>query len=151
MGVPGTAASCPSVLLTARSTVGVRAVVSVAELFAALVSVNDAGGTSVAVLDNTPVASAAIVAVTRNETVPPAPTSRSWATWPAPAGLLHVEPGVAAHVHVAPESVTAKVSFTATRAAAEGPPLLTTTVYEVAAPGTADVRPSVLVIDRSPR
>src|SRR4051794_34436651 len=64
--VPGTAVVAPSVLLTVTSYCGVRAVsVSLALLLLASESVTFAGGVTVAVLLNKPVAEATMVPVTR--------------------------------------------------------------------------------------
>ncbi len=121
-----------------------------AESLAEFVSANPAGAVIVAVLLREPVASGAIVAVTTNETVPPAATSTSSAMLPVPLALPHAEPAVAVHDQVTPVNVAGMVSLTATPDAADGPPLVTSIVYVVAAPGTAEIWPSVLVIDRSP-
>ena len=121
-----------------------------AELLAGFVSAKPVGAVTVAVLLRVPVASAAIVAVTTNETVPPAATSTSSAMLPAPLALPQTEPAVAVHDQVTPVNVAGIASLTATPAAADGPLLVTSMVYVVAAPGTAEICPSVLVIDRSP-
>jgi hypothetical protein len=63
IGVPGTAASAPSVLVMDRSAVMMSVSVSVAELLSAIGSVVPAGTAMVAVLINEPVAPCAMFAV----------------------------------------------------------------------------------------
>ena len=60
-----------------------------------------------------------------------------------------VVPGPPEQVHVAPVSVAGSASLTREPKASDGPALLTITVYVSGDPATADVVPSVLVIDKS--
>jgi hypothetical protein len=63
------------------------------------------------------------------------------------AGQL--DPAVAVHVHVAPESTPGRVSATVAPVAVDGPALEATIVYVTVVPGTSPAEPSVVVIDRS--
>src|SRR4029078_10641441 len=111
----------------ARSTAGVRSVTSVALLSAGFVSVKSTGATTVAPLLSTPVASGEIVAAMRKESVPPAAMSRDWATSPLPDACVHVDPGVALHVQVAPINVSGRLSATTAPSAGDGPELVIVT------------------------
>src|SRR5437763_738173 len=67
---------------------------------------------------------------------------------PAPLAV-QLDPGDAAHVQLTLVSVAGKVSLTVVPGASLGPLLLAVIVYVMAVPGTALVKPSVLVIARS--
>ena len=121
---------------------------SVAELFAAFVSVTPSGAATAAVLDNVPVEPAEIAAVTENVT--DAPTGRSTVALIAPlpeAG--HVPPPPPAHVQVIDVTPAGSASVTDAPVAVDGPVLVATIVYVVDCPGTAVVVPSDLEIVRS--
>src|SRR3954469_12829168 len=68
---PAVTVVTPSVFVIDRSAVGLSVSVSVAELFALFGSVTPAGGVTVAVLLNVPVALALMLALTMNVTLPP--------------------------------------------------------------------------------
>ena len=61
-----------------------------------------------------------------------------------------VPPMLAAQVHVAPVRLAGSGSVTVAPVTSDGPLFATMTVYDVAVPGVALVRPSVLVMLRSP-
>jgi hypothetical protein len=69
---------------------------------------------------------------------------------PLPVAAPQAEPAPAAHVHVAPVIVAGKLSTTVAPVAVDGPAFKTLIVYVTDVPGTFDVTPSDLVIDRSP-
>jgi len=146
--VPGTFDVTPSVLVIDRSTVGVNASVSVAELFAAVGSVTVTGAAIVAVLTRLPVAVAAIVPVTVKAAV--APTGRSTDALMLPLPLAgQVPPPAAVQVHVGEVMAAGIVSATVAAVTVDGPAFDATIVYVTDVPGTLEVTPSVLVIDRS--
>src|SRR5437764_11758455 len=62
---------------------------------------------------------------------------------------VQLEPDVAEQLQVAPVRVAGTESSTLTFSASDGPPLLTVIVYVALVPGTAEVLPSSLLIDRS--
>src|SRR5436309_2762324 len=68
--------------------------------------------------------------------------------FPVPEAL-QLERALAVHVQVAPVSAGGTVSSTEAPNASDGPPFETTIVYVSGVPGTADVLPSVLEIERS--
>ncbi len=115
----------PSVLVIARSAVGVMTVLpSVAALLPAG-SFTPTGAVTVAVLEMVPVPLA--VAVTVNVAVPPLSRSTVAARLPAPlAG--QTEPPLAVQVQVAPLSCAGKTSVTVAPVTALGPALLATMV-----------------------
>jgi len=95
-------------------------VVSVAELFAGVGSVDPTGKATVAVFDNVPVAVESTVALTVKVTEPPDKTLTEAEMLPEPdAGQL--EPADAAQVHVTPERLAGMVSVTVALVIAEGP------------------------------
>ena len=109
--------AAPSVLVIDRSAVGVNVSVSVAELLAGVGSVTEAGAAIVEVLDRLPVAVVEIVAVRVNVAVPPGAKLTDALMLPLPdAGQL--DPAVAVHVHVVPESTPGTVSATVAPVAA---------------------------------
>jgi hypothetical protein len=117
---PGIAVALPSVLVIATSARRVMVVVSVAELFAGVGSVDPPGSATDAVLDNVPVAVETIVALTVKVTVPPASTFAVAEMLPDPdAGQL--DPAEAAQVHVTPDSDGGIVSVTVAPVIADGP------------------------------
>ena len=68
---------------------------------------------------------------------------------PEPAESRQLEPGDAAHVQVAPIKAVGSASLTSASVMVDGPALVTTIVYVMAAPAAIDVSPSVLVMIRS--
>ncbi len=66
-----------------------------------------------------------------------------------PLAAEHEDPGDAEQVHVTPVSPLGMTSVTDAPRTADGPLLVTTTLYVTASPGNAVTRPSVLVIERS--
>ena len=126
---------------------------SVAELLAALVSVEPAGAATAAVLEivlsngalgltvavMTYVADVPLGRVTVVEMALPDPLPPPHAA-PAPDGV---------QVQLTPVRLAGTVSVTGAAVAVDGPALATTTVYDNKVPGTASTSPSVLVIDRS--
>jgi hypothetical protein len=105
----------------------VIAVVSVAELFAGVGSVEPPGRATVAVFDTVPVAVDNTVALTVKVTEPPDATLTEAEMLPEPdAGQL--EPAEAVHVHVTPDRVAGTVSVTVELVMADGPALEATTV-----------------------
>ena len=145
---PGVADATPSVLVIARSPVGVNVSVSVAELLAAVGSVTETGTATDAVFAKVPVAVVAMVDVNVNVAVPPGARVTDALMLPLPdAG--QVEPADAAHVHVVPDKIAGTVSVTVAPVTVDGPALEATIVYVTDVPGTSPAAPSVLVIDRS--
>ena len=138
----------PSVLVIDRSAVGVSVSVSVAELLAGAESAVPPAGATVAVLTTVPVADADTVPLTVNVT--DAPTGRPTEALMLPLPLDgHVPPAEPVQVHVAPVTAAGNVSVSVEPGAADGPELDATIVYVTDVPGTFDVTPSVLAIDRS--
>ena len=126
--VPGTFEVTPSVFVIARSAVGVRVSVSVAELFAGVGSVTPPGTAMAAVFTRFPTAEALSVPVTVN--VADAPTGRFTKPLmlPEPLTAGHDAPPEVAHVHVTPLKATGIVSVTVAEVTADGPELLATIV-----------------------
>ena len=103
-----------------------------------------------AVLVRLPVAVGSMGAVTVYVTVPPTGMKVTVSLMsPLPDGSLPVTPAEPTLVQVTPVSAAGKGSVTTASVAALGPLLVTTIVYVTAVPGTAEVTPSVLVMDRS--
>ena len=126
--VPGTSVAEPSVLVTERSATATMEVVSVAVLLAGVGSTPGAGMATVAVFDRVPVKEAAIVALTVNVATPPESRSTLVEMLPAPPSAPHVEPAVAAHVHVAALSWAGSTSATGAPVTLDGPALVTAIV-----------------------
>ena len=123
-------------------------VVSVAELFAGVGSVEPPGRATEAVFESVPVAVDTTVALTVNMTEPAASTLIEVEMLPDPeAGQL--DPAEAAQVHVTPDSVAGIVSVTMAPVIADGPAFEAAMVYVSAVPALIVVKPSVLEIDRS--
>jgi hypothetical protein len=102
-------------------------VVSVAELFAGVGSVDPPGRATVAMFDSVPVAVDETVAFTLKVTEPPERMLTEAAMLPDPeAGQL--EPADAAHVHVTPVRLAGIVSVAVADVIAEGPAFDATTV-----------------------
>ena len=125
---PGIADVWPSVLVIARSPVGVSVSVSVAELLAPFTSVTPAGTVTVAVFASVPVAEADNVPFSVNVAV--APTGRLTADvemFPEPeAG--HEPPPAPTHVQLTPDTVPGTTSDTVAPVTADGPAFDTTIV-----------------------
>ena len=138
----------PSVLVTMRSACGVKVSLSVAALLAEDGSLTPAPTDTEAVFDNDPVAPGATTPATTNVVVPPTGRLTVALMLPTPATAGQVAPPVVVQVHVAPERDAGNVSVIVEPGAAEGPAFEATMVYVTALPGTAEVIPSVLVIDR---
>jgi hypothetical protein len=145
---PGIMDATPSLFVTTRSASGLSVSLSVAELFAAFVSVTPKGAATEAVLVNVPVALAAITPVTVKVAV--APTGRSTLVLidPLPEAA-QVPPPAPAHVQVIEVMPAGIESVTAAPLTLDGPTLVTVTVYVVDWPGTAVAVASVLVIRKS--
>lgn len=126
-GVPGTAATWPSVLVTARSTEGESGSVSVEELLAALGSETPEGVEIEAVFASEPVSVAAMVPLTMNVTDDPTPRFTIWLIDPLP-DAAQLAPADALHVHVAPSRPAGIVSVTVAPIALDGPPFVATIV-----------------------
>src|SRR5262245_19879211 len=120
----------PSSLVIARSAWDVRVLLSVAVLFVPLGSVTPAGGATVAVLVNEPVAEGSIATVKVKVTV--ALTGRSTVVARAPTPLVGPvtvpPPLLALAVHVAAVTPAGSGSDTLAPVTALGPLLLTTMV-----------------------
>jgi hypothetical protein len=129
--------------------------VSVAELFAGLVSVNPLGAVTETVLTSVPVPAGVVglsVPVTEYVTVAAAGIVADVAIeLPEPDAVAQVAPPVAAHVHVTPVRAAGTTSLIGADVAVDGPAFVTTMVYVRACPGIAAVRPSDFVTLRSPR
>jgi hypothetical protein len=114
-------------LVIERSARGVNVSVSVAVLLAPVGSLLPTGAVIVAEFTNEPVAVDKTVAFTVNVAVPARPRLTVALMLPLPdAG--HVEPAVAAHVHVTPVRVAGMVSATVAPVITEGPALEATMV-----------------------
>jgi hypothetical protein len=115
-------------LVIARSAVGFRVSVSVAELLPGVGSVTPDGTAIAAVLTRVPVAVATTVAEIVN--VADAPTGRSTVVLmlPLPLPAAHDAPPLVTHVHVTPVSDAGIVSVTGAPVTADGPALLATIV-----------------------
>ena len=121
---------------------------SVAELLPGVGSATVPGSEIVAVLEIVPVAEATTVPEMENVADPPGANVTAEETLPLPeAG--HVEPAVAAHVHVTPLRLPGTVSATVAPVTVDGPGFEATTVYVTTEPGTTVLRPSVFEIDTS--
>lgn len=138
----------PSVLVTMRSACGVKVSLSVAALLAEDGSLTPAPTDTEAVFDNDPVAPGATTPATTNVVVPPTGRLTVALMLPTPVTAGQVAPPVVVQVHVAPERDAGNVSVIVEPGAADGPAFEATMVYVTALPGTAEVIPSVLVIDR---
>src|SRR6516225_9613608 len=107
------------------------------------------GRATVAVLVNAPVAAGLIWATAVKATVPPGNRVTVVLMLPLPLAAATLEPAEANAVQLTEVTAAGNRSVTAWFTAVLGPALLTTMVYVVLVPGTTDVTPSVLVIDRS--
>jgi len=126
--VPGTAVAWPSVLVTARSAVGVSVSVSVALLLARLGSVKPAGAPRVAVFTRVPVAVGLIVPVALMVAVPPGSSVTTAETAPGPPEGAQAEPADGAQLQVTPAMAAGKESVTVPPVTVLGPGLVATIV-----------------------
>ena len=132
-----------SVLVISRSASGVSVSVSVALLRVRYVGdvavlVTPAGGVTVAVFDNVPVADDAIVGLDRvGDRAAGRQVDVGVVDAAAAAGVKPVAPPVAVAVNVAPVSGLGNVSTIEAPVTSLGPALVTTIVYVIPWPGTA--------------
>jgi hypothetical protein len=126
--LPGIAVVAPSVLVMLRSPTGDSVSVSVAELFAPLVSVTPPGAVIVAVLLNDPVAVARTVADTVNVAEPPMARFTGTLNDPVPEAVEQLDPAVAAQVHDQALMFAGIVSATVAPLTALGPLFVATIV-----------------------
>ena len=141
----------PSVLVIDRSAVGVRVSVSVAVLFAELVSTTPAGAAIVTELASDPVAVEATATVTVYVTEPLGDRFAVVDIGIVPLAAAQVPPLPAAHVHVPDVAPVGSGSVIGAAVAVDGPAFDATMVYVTLVPGTADADPSVLVTPRLTR
>jgi len=146
--LPGCCVVAPSVLVMMRSACGVRVSLSVAALLADDGSVTPAPTDTDAVFDNDPVAPGPTTPPTTKVVVPPTGRLTVALMLPTPATAGQVAPPVVVQLQVAPVSEVGNVSVIVEPGAADGPAFEATMVYVTVLPGTADVIPSVFVIDR---
>jgi hypothetical protein len=149
MAVPGTTVVKPSVLVIAKSAVGVSVSMSVAVLLFGFGSVTPLGAPTVAVFANAPCADAKTVAFTVYVAVPPTSKLAVVFKLPVPLAAPQLEPTLAAHVHVTFVKNAGNVSATVAPFAILGPLFVATIVYVIDVPGTTVVTPSVLLIAKS--
>lgn len=115
-------------LVMDKSEVGVSVSVSLAELFAGLLSVEPAGAATVAVLVKVPVAVLATVALMVNVAVPLGSKLTFVAILTVPLADAQLEPDEALQVHEPITRLVGMMSITSAPTTALGPALLTTTV-----------------------
>ena len=127
VGVPATTEVVPLVFVTARSTRGVRASVSVSVLLSGVGSLAPPGAAMVAVFVKEVRALGEISAVIVNVTEPEGASVTDSSMPPEPE-VVQVEPTVAAHVQVAPVSAAGRVSVTVAPTMRDGPLLVATIV-----------------------
>jgi hypothetical protein len=150
IGKPGVDDATASVFVIATSATRTIDVVSVAELFDGVGSIDPTGIETVAVLDSVPAgAPDATVPETAKVALPPDASVTSSEMSPEPAAFVHEDPVEAAHVHVAPVNADGMVSLTKLSEMVEGPAFVTMIEYVSASPAAIDVRPSVFVTMRS--
>lgn len=111
-----------------KSDVGVSVSVSLAVLFAELLSVEPAGAATVAVFVTVPVALLATVVLTVNVAVPPGSKLTVVVMLTVPLGTAQTEPADAAQVHEAITRLVGMMSVTSAPTTALGPELRTTMV-----------------------
>lgn len=115
-------------LVMDKSEVGVKVSVSLAELFAGLLSVEPAGAATVAVLVKVPVAVLATVALNVNVAVPPGSRFTFDAMLTVPLADAQLEPVEAVQAHEPMTRLAGMMSVTSAPTTALGPALLTTMV-----------------------
>lgn len=108
-----------------KSEIGVSVSVSLAVLFAELLSVEPAGAATVAVFVTVPVALLATVVLTVNVAVPPGSKLTVVVILIVPLGVAQAEPADAEQVHEDIIRLVGKISVTSAPITALGPELLT--------------------------